>query len=110
MDLREIVAVRRAFALVPSSSEPVEAGRQPTWSDEDDGPIEVERVPEDEEDVGGDEGLSRVEAGSARDHAKRRRAFELLLQNGKVMRYEVCTRRCVPRIQVLYPKVARLCD
>lgn len=88
MDFRDIVAVRRAFSPVTIAREAMEENRRPLWSD-DDGPVEVERSPEDEEDVGGDEGLSRVEPGPARDHAKMRRGFELLLQTGKVIRYEV---------------------
>lgn len=90
MDLRDIVAVRRAFSPVPIASEAVEESRRPLWSEEDDGLVEVERLPEDEEDVGGDEGLSKVDP-AARDRAKMRRGFELLLQTGKVMRYEVST-------------------
>lgn len=89
MDLRDIVAVRRAFSLVPIASEAMEESRRPPWSEDDDAPVQVERLPEDEEDVGGDEGLSKVGPGTARDHAKMRRGFELLLQTGKVIRYEV---------------------
>lgn len=91
MDLRDIVAVRRAFSPVPIASEAVEESRRPLWSEDDDGPVEVERLPEDEEDVGGDEGLSKVDPGAARDRVRMRRGFELLLQTGKVIRYEVST-------------------
>lgn len=99
MDLRDIVAVRRAFSLVPIASEAMEESRRPPWSDDDDGPVEVERLPEDEEDVGGDEGLSKLGPGTARDHAKMRRGFELLLQTGKVIRYEV-----------ILPLIIDICD
>lgn len=80
-DLRNIIAVRRAFQLVPR---PDPRG----VTDWEDSPEfwQLERSEEDDHDVGGDAGLANV---SDKSHLRMRRSLELMLTSGGVIRYEV---------------------
>lgn len=83
-DLRNIIAVRRAFQLVPRHEQhPPPVDRQDS---EDDSFWEaVERTESDNEDVGGDVGLSIAQDKGS---LHMRRSFELLLTTGNVVRFE----------------------
>jgi hypothetical protein len=83
MDLRSIVAVRRAFQHSP----PQMHGQQEQIDDS----IFLtshreERSPEDDADEGGE---AVLENASDRPQVRMRRSFELLLTTGHVMRFEV---------------------
>ncbi|KAI0761941.1 Pleckstrin homology domain-containing protein [Trametes elegans] len=84
-DLRSIVAVRRAFQLVPPQVERVDAREAADWEDSDEFWAQVERSGSDDEDAGGEAGL-----GNVRDRARlrMRRSFELVLTSGRVVRFE----------------------
>lgn len=84
-DLRSILLIRRAFQAVPQSThretEPTEDDAWfRIWSQQE------EKTTEDDEDRGGEEGLSRI---GDKSHFRVRRCFELLLKNGRVIRFEV---------------------
>ncbi|KAF7291599.1 hypothetical protein HMN09_01251000 [Mycena chlorophos] len=88
VDLRSVLAVRRAFQpIVPATHD-----RQPTA--EDTSSIHpgtpVERTTSDDEDEGGEESL-RVAQDKL--HVKMKRSFELLLKNGHVIRFEAHSRK-----------------
>ena len=85
-DLRSILAVRRAFHAVPTHMHNLKepAADDMSW-------VELwenseQRTVFDEEDEGGDSGLSK---SADRTHLKMKRSFELLLNTGHVVRFEV---------------------
>lgn len=85
-DFTNIVAVRRAFQHVPEHRHQ-ERQRTPTddewmnvWS------VVNERTESDGEDEGGDEGLSQA---TDKTQMRMRRSFELLMDSGTVVRFEV---------------------
>ena len=85
MDLRSIMAVRRAFQASPIHVHDQKETHDDEnsfgiWSNLD------EQAPEDEEDLGGDSGLTK---SVDRTRTKVRRSFELLLNSGRVVRFEV---------------------
>ncbi|KAL4250079.1 hypothetical protein ABKN59_004898 [Abortiporus biennis] len=85
-DLRSIVAVRRAFQVVPIAMEqPLRKDRR-NWEDEEQFWTVVERHDSDLEDQGGEEGL--IKATVDRPVMRMRRSFELLLTSGRVIRFE----------------------
>ena len=86
-DLRSIVAVRRAFQLIPAQREQVDASQLTDWEDSENFWEQVDRSESDDEDAGGEVGMTR-----AKDKARLRlrRSFELLLTSGRVIRFEVC--------------------
>jgi hypothetical protein len=85
-DLRDILAVRRAFQIVPPTSHD-EAGNR---GDDSWARIWTASRPEssdsDDEDQGGDDGFA---AGQDKPRLRMKRAFELLLKNGHLVRFEV---------------------
>ncbi|KAI8978669.1 Pleckstrin homology domain-containing protein [Trametes punicea] len=84
-DLRSIIAVRRAFQLVPKQREQVDLRDVTDWEDSERFWAQVERSESDDEDAGGEAGPAGV-----RDRArlKMRRSFELVLTSGRVVRFE----------------------
>ncbi|KAI5829238.1 hypothetical protein K523DRAFT_41834 [Schizophyllum commune Tattone D] len=86
-ELRAIVAVRRAFQVVPPRAHDV---REAHAEAEDEmvisGMRDEQAEGDDHADAGGEEGL--LEQAGDRGHKKMRRSFELLLKNGHVMRFE----------------------
>lgn len=87
LDLRNILAVRRAFHQIPrythdDSNNDDEVG---VWQ-------ELERTGSDDEDRGGEEGLAMV---PDRPRKRMRRSFELLVVTGHVVRLEVSHVCCV---------------
>lgn len=79
-DLRSILAVRRAFQFIPlhvHNVADVHHGNDNTMSQDD------EVLPDDDEDEGGE-----MDEESNK-HVYMRRSFELLLEDGKVIRFEV---------------------
>lgn len=94
-DLRNILAVRRAFQQVPVQMENVAATvtQGADWEDREEFWAHVERTDEDELDKGGEEGLvaSHDKAG-----LRTRRCFELLLVTGRVIRFEVSSLNTYP--------------
>ena len=86
MDLRSIVAIRRAFQPVPSQTHTVNEVQDDdrawfeAWVERE------ERSSEDDIDQGGDVALAQAYNGTL---IKMRRSFELLLNTGRVMRFEV---------------------
>ena len=86
-DLRNVLAVRRAFQLVPIQTEEITSGHagseesEQLWA-------QPESFEDDHDDIGGEDGLNQ-----ARDRMQRRlrRSFELLLTSGQVVRLEVRT-------------------
>jgi hypothetical protein len=92
-DLRNILTVRRAFHLVPQHSHSVEdvsgAQKNSRAHGEDDewlGTWAVERSDSDDEDEGGEQGLAKT---ADKSKLKMQRSFELLLNTGHVVRFEV---------------------
>ena len=87
VDLRSILVVRRAKNPVMQNThdlKPKEADDESwmhTWS----APEQEEATQSDQEDVGGEEGLSK---STDKRQLKTRRSFELLLTNGHVLRFE----------------------
>ncbi|KAI0657423.1 Pleckstrin homology domain-containing protein [Cubamyces menziesii] len=84
-DLRSIVAVRRAFQLVPRQMVRVDVQQAADWEDSEDFWAHSERCESDDEDAGGEAGLA-----NARDKTqlRMRRSFELVLTSGRVIRFE----------------------
>ncbi|GJE98302.1 hypothetical protein PsYK624_145290 [Phanerochaete sordida] len=84
-DLRSIVAVRRAFQVMPPRTADVDATAVPQWEDAPGFWEAVEQDDEDHRDAGGAEGLAK-----ALDtlQMRRRRSFELVLTSGQVVRFE----------------------
>ncbi|THH01570.1 hypothetical protein EW026_g1154 [Hermanssonia centrifuga] len=85
-DLRNVVAVRRAFQVIPSQSEEVAAHDVPEWEDGESFWENVDTYDDDYRDGGGEEGLANVQDKQQRQV---RRSFELLLKSGRIMRFEV---------------------
>lgn len=85
-DLRSILAVRRAFQVVPVQMESVDSKRKRDWEDSEEFWVHVERHEADSDDRGGEEGLGRV---SDKAMLRMRRSFELLMTTGRVIRFEV---------------------
>ncbi|KAL6303463.1 Pleckstrin homology domain-containing protein [Sparassis latifolia] len=83
-DLRGIVAVRRAFQLVPQHAAAPES-EAASWEDTGDFWQDVGRSESDEEDAGGDEGMANAHDKST---LRMRRSFELLMMTGHVVRFE----------------------
>lgn len=85
-DLRMIVLVRRAFQLVPTHVHTVREDQNndawmSTWQTTE------ERSPDDLMDEEGEVGLTKP--GGDRARLRMRRSFELLLNNGHIIRFEV---------------------
>lgn len=82
-DLRSVLAIRRAFQLVPAAMHRGEADaaddRFEAWSDEP-------GSHSDDEDEGGDDGMAK---SADKPMLRQQRAFELLLVTGHVVRFEV---------------------
>ncbi|KZT73767.1 hypothetical protein DAEQUDRAFT_761746 [Daedalea quercina L-15889] len=89
MDLRSIVAVRRAFQLVPSRTDevPERDGGMPEWDETVEFWHAVERTDGDDEDLGGEAGLAKCSM-QERPRLRMRRSFEFLLTTGNVVRFE----------------------
>lgn len=83
-DLRSIVAIRRAFQLIPRHVDP-EAVR-PDREDDTGLWEHVERFDADYEDCGGEEELANV---TDKPHFRMRRSFELVVSTGHIVRFEV---------------------
>lgn len=85
-DLRAILAVRRAFQVTPTHMHGLKEDSAndtswlETWESSE------QKTPDDEEDEGGDSGLHK---SIDRTRLKMRRSFELLLNTGHVVRFEV---------------------
>ncbi|KAI0720502.1 Pleckstrin homology domain-containing protein [Cerioporus squamosus] len=84
-DLRNIIAVRRAFQLIPQQREQVEAHQLTDWEDSQSFWSQVDRSESDDEDAGGEPGMARAKDKS---RLRLRRSFELLLTSGRVIRFE----------------------
>jgi hypothetical protein len=101
-DLRNVVAVRRAFQMVPTFVEHAPSGQSKArtrgveewanvWLAEEGLSSGGVRIAESEdEDEGGDEGLAKV---VDKGRLKVRRSFELLLIGGQVFRFEASIHR-----------------
>jgi hypothetical protein len=85
-DLRTILTIRRAFQLTPEATH--NENRKPEdddiwfsiWSQPE------QRTPDDEQDIGGEEGLNK---NHDKPRLRMHRSFELLLNTGRVIRFEV---------------------
>ncbi|KAF8650148.1 hypothetical protein AX16_005383 [Volvariella volvacea WC 439] len=84
-DLRNIILIRRAFQLVPDTHH-VEQGGQGNVEELS----EQEATQSDEEDSGGEEHFAK---STDKPRLRMKRAFELLLRNGRVIRFEAHSRR-----------------
>lgn len=85
-DLRDILVIRRAPHPVPEAMhrETPNSQNYDIWASL---PVQTEeRTSADDEDEGGEEGLSRAED---KTHLRTRRSFELLLTTGHIVRFEV---------------------
>ncbi|TFK73572.1 hypothetical protein BDN72DRAFT_834437 [Pluteus cervinus] len=88
-DLKSILLIRRAFQAQPPHTH---REKEPEaddiwfrlWSQPE------ERTVDDEEDQGGEEGLARL---NDKTQCRMKRCFELLLKNGRVVRFEAHSRR-----------------
>ncbi|KZT12064.1 uncharacterized protein LAESUDRAFT_640838 [Laetiporus sulphureus 93-53] len=85
LDLRSIVAVRRAFQVAARHSDQIPGGNMPEWEDVEGFWEDVERSESDDEDAGGETGAN---ASRNRTRLHMRRSFELLLTTGSVVRFE----------------------
>ncbi|KAH9042028.1 hypothetical protein EDB85DRAFT_1218171 [Lactarius pseudohatsudake] len=83
MDLRAVIAVRRAFRPVLHPNEHVHASTQPEIEENGHFEEQVVREENDTRDVGGDTGLT----GDVTT-IRTRRCFELLMKSGHVIRFE----------------------
>lgn len=84
VDMRTILAVRRAFQpVVPASHDNPDPGDDQSYVSL---ASHIERTPSDDEDEGGEEGLRMAQD---KPHLRMRRSFELLLKNGHIIRFEV---------------------
>ncbi|KAI0320151.1 hypothetical protein OF83DRAFT_1053638 [Amylostereum chailletii] len=86
IDLRGILAVRRAFQVTPETHEPVEPSARPQWEQDTEMAASVEHEDGDEEDCGGEDGLTQ--RGGDRMHGRMKRCFELVMTSGRVLRFE----------------------
>lgn len=95
--MRNIVQVRRAFQVTARRKEEPPDGvgiatlnkKVKPWEEEETFWEEVERTGSDEEDQGGEEGLTATANAQAKSGLKMRRSFELVMKTGQVVRYEV---------------------
>lgn len=84
-DLRTILTIRRAFHLVPGATHNEKKPQVDDiwfsiWCQPE------QRTPDDERDIGGEEGLT---TSDDKPHLRMHRSFELLLDTGRVIRFEV---------------------
>ncbi|KAI0648051.1 Pleckstrin homology domain-containing protein [Trametes meyenii] len=84
-DLRSIVAVRRAFQVIPPQVERVEARNGADWEDTEGFWAQAERTESDDDDAGGETGMAVTKD---KTRLKMRRSFELVLTSGRVVRFE----------------------
>ena len=86
VDLRDIMAIRRAFQIIPQPSHnETNIGGQ-AGSEGNNDAIQLERSPSDDRDEGGAEGFAK---SADKPTVKVKRSFELLLRTGHVVRFEV---------------------
>lgn len=85
VDLCNVIAVRRAFQRIPRYVDDASGSTTANWEDTPEF-WELERNAEDDEDEGGDMGLTY---SADRSGLRMRRAFELVLTSGRILRYEV---------------------
>ncbi|KAF8225870.1 hypothetical protein L208DRAFT_1503595 [Tricholoma matsutake] len=88
-DLRTILTIRRAFHLVPGATHNEKKPQVDDiwfsiWCQPE------QRTPDDERDIGGEEGLT---TSDDKPHLRMHRSFELLLDTGRVIRFEAHSRR-----------------
>jgi hypothetical protein len=85
-DLRTILTIRRAFHIAPEATHNEKKKPQDDdiwfsiWSQPEPG------TPDDVQDIGGEEGLSKSDD---KPRLRMHRSFELLLNTGRVVRFEV---------------------
>ena len=99
-DMRSIIAIRRAFHLSARRREDAPPGaglaelsrKSKPWEEDETFWEEVEQTRSDNEDEGGEEGLSKSGTAPAKSSLKMKRSFELVMKTGQVVRYEVSTR------------------
>jgi len=87
IDLRDIMAIRRAFQIIPQplhNETNIEGGQAGREGNND--AIQLERSASDDGDEGGAEGLAK---SADKPTVKVKRSFELLLRTGHVVRFEV---------------------
>ncbi|KAI1789615.1 Pleckstrin homology domain-containing protein [Ganoderma leucocontextum] len=84
-DLRSIVAVRRAFQHVPQGTEQRAMPHGADWEDTEAFWEQVDRSESDDEDAGGETGMSK---STDKARLRMRRSFELVLVTGRVLRFE----------------------
>ncbi|CCM03526.1 uncharacterized protein FIBRA_05660 [Fibroporia radiculosa] len=84
-DLRSVLAVRRAFQLVPRNVEDISSLDVADGADDQPHLDTLDGAESDDNDLGGETGLNAA-FDKSRLHMKR--SFELLLVTGKVVRYE----------------------
>ena len=94
-DLRSILAIRRAFHSAPVQMHDLVESAADDISGLGICDNSEQRTAEDEEDEGGDSGLSK---SADRTRLKMRRSFELLLNTGHVVRFEVFFRKCLQEV------------
>ncbi|KAI0345763.1 hypothetical protein BDW22DRAFT_1324984 [Trametopsis cervina] len=87
-DLRDVVAVRRAFQLVPRATEEVNVDATPEWEDASGFWENVESFDDDHRDPGGEEGLAKFSKAAEKAQLRVRRSFELVFKTGQVVRLE----------------------
>ena len=85
-DLRSIVAVRRAFQMIPQAREQGTVPQNTDWEDSEGFWEQVDRSGSDDEDDGGEPGMSKAKD---KPRLRMRRSFELVLVSGRVLRFEV---------------------
>ncbi|KAK0464663.1 guanine nucleotide exchange factor [Desarmillaria tabescens] len=98
-DLRSIIAVRRAFQIVPphthvevdpSGATDRHGDTDASWMNVWSQPSAEEGSHSDDEDEGGEDAVSKA---SDKPHLRMKRSFELFLKNGHVIRFECYSRR-----------------
>jgi hypothetical protein len=97
IDMRSVLVVRRAFQSSahrredPQSEVRAAQKNQATkpWEEDESFGDAVERTASDDEDEGGEQGLTNVSAAGGKTALKMRRSFELVLKTGQIVRYEV---------------------
>ena len=90
IDLRSILTIRRAFQVLPQNLHQETDDRRQRQADEDWVGIWTQTQPvradSDDEDIAGEAGLEKTDD---RPKLKMKRSFELLLKNGRIIRFEV---------------------
>jgi hypothetical protein len=98
IDMRSVVLVRRAFQVtIPKGDGPEPATQlianaarsRPPWETDDVADEPVEETDSDDEDVGGEDVITKLGAAAAKAQLRMRRSFELVLVSGQVIRLEV---------------------